>query len=504
DDDQSIYRFRGATIKNILEFEQNFHNAKVIRLEQNYRSSQTILDAANSVIANNTERKGKQLWTSNPKGEPITHKITFDEQSEAKYIADAITDSAAEGKNWGDHVVLYRMNAQSNNIERALVRAGIPYRLIGGHRFYDRKEIKDALAYLCVIVNPADDVRLRRIINEPKRGIGESTLTHVARIAGGMGVSMFEIIRHADEYEILSRAAGKLKLFASMILGFIERSESVPAHELLRAVLHESGYLDALAQDIESYEDRVANLDELASNLVRFFNETPDAGLQEFLEDVALMSDIDNYNADTDTVILMTLHSAKGLEFPVCFIAGMEEGVFPGMQSIYNPGDIEEERRLAYVGITRAKEKLYLLSAGNRMLYGSTTHNRPSRFAGEIPEGLKDEDNDLKFSSGTYTTPFGGQKYSENQRLPSEPQLFQKQNAKPPAKPAGFGAFGATQKKEAPLDSYKPGDAVIHKKFGPGVIISCEAMGNDMLLQVAFEQTGTKKLMARAARLEKL
>ena len=329
DDDQSIYRFRGATIENILSFEEQYHKAKVIRLEQNYRSTQNILDAANAVISHNTERKGKNLWTANGPGEKIVVDNAFDEQEESTFIADTIMDSVKGGRKWSDHAVLYRMNAQSNAIERTFVRMGVPYRVIGGHRFYERKEIRDALAYLSVISNPADNIRLRRIINEPKRGIGATTINHAAQIAAGLGLSLYEVISHADEYEQLVRAAPRLRAFTQIIDGLAEAAEELPLNELFEKAMRDTGYLDSLALDRETYQDRLENIQELSSNLLRYSEDNEEGDLNGFLEEVALMTDIDNYNEEADTVVLMTLHSAKGLEFPVVFIPGMERGIFP-------------------------------------------------------------------------------------------------------------------------------------------------------------------------------
>ena len=360
DDDQSIYKFRGATIQNILSFEERYPDAKTIRLEQNYRSTQTILDAANAVIANNSQRKGKNLWTANGKGNKITVNTSYDEREEARFVADTIMKDVASGRKMSDHAVLYRMNAQSSTIENAFVRAGIPYRIIGGLRFYERKEIKDALAYLTLINNTADNVRLRRIINEPKRGIGDTTLNNASEIAAGLGVSMFEVISNADSYPSLSRAASKLLQFSAMIKELIEAAQELKPHELLEKTLSMTGYYQFLDLDKDTAQDRKENLNELKANLMRYEEESDEPTLNGFLEEIALMTDIDNYNADSDTVVMMTLHSAKGLEFPVVFIIGMEDGVFPGNQSIYNPDDMEEERRLAYVGITRAKQELII------------------------------------------------------------------------------------------------------------------------------------------------
>lgn len=481
DDDQSIYRFRGATIENILSFEEQYHKAKVIRLEQNYRSTQNILDAANAVISHNTERKGKNLWTANGPGEKIVVDNAFDEQEESTFIADTIMDSVKGGRKWSDHAVLYRMNAQSNAIERTFVRMGVPYRVIGGHRFYERKEIRDALAYLSVISNPADNIRLRRIINEPKRGIGATTINHAAQIAAGLGLSLYEVISHADEYEQLVRAAPRLRAFTQIIDGLAEAAEELPLNELFEKAMRDTGYLDSLALDRETYQDRLENIQELSSNLLRYSEDNEEGDLNGFLEEVALMTDIDNYNEEADTVVLMTLHSAKGLEFPVVFIPGMERGIFPGIQSLYSASEMEEERRLAYVGITRAKERLYLTHARTRMLYGSTSHNAPSPFLEEIPEGIVEEKRKVTLS----------------QQKPSV------QRAAKPKKTFDHSFGPAAPKPSAPAGSYRVGDTVGHKLFGTGVVLSAQPMGNDTLLEIAFEKAGTKKLMANFARLTK-
>ena len=481
DDDQSIYRFRGATIENILSFEEQYHKAKVIRLEQNYRSTQNILDAANAVVSHNTERKGKNLWTANGPGEKIVVDNAFDEQEESTFIADTIMDSVKGGRKWSDHAVLYRMNAQSNAIERTFVRMGVPYRVIGGHRFYERKEIRDALAYLSVISNPADNIRLRRIINEPKRGIGATTINHAAQIAAGLGLSLYEVISHADEYEQLVRAAPRLRAFTQIIDGLAEAAEELPLNELFEKAMRDTGYLDSLALDRETYQDRLENIQELSSNLLRYSEDNEEGDLNGFLEEVALMTDIDNYNEEADTVVLMTLHSAKGLEFPVVFIPGMERGIFPGIQSLYSASEMEEERRLAYVGITRAKERLYLTHARTRMLYGSTSHNAPSPFLEEIPEGLVEEKRKVTLS----------------QQKPSV------QRAAKPKKTFDHSFGPAAPKPSAPAGSYRVGDTVGHKLFGTGVVLSAQPMGNDTLLEIAFEKAGTKKLMANFARLTK-
>lgn len=515
DDDQSIYKFRGATIENILKFEFQYDNAKTIRLEQNYRSTQNILDAANAVISNNSERKGKTLWTDNGVGDKIFINTLSDDIGEAMFIASSIMDSSAKGRNWSDHAVLYRMNAQSATIERSLVRAGIPYRIIGGHRFYERKEVKDIVAYLSVICNPNDTVRLRRIINEPKRGIGESTMNNAAKIADALGVSLYEVISHASDYPVLSRATAKLNEFTMMIDQLHEMKDKVEPSELFETLITKIGYIDFLAQDKDTFTDRLANINELASNIQRYILENPEQPtLDSFLEDVALMSDIDNYNAESDAVVLMTLHSAKGLEFPVVYIPGMENGIFPGMQSLMSQADMEEERRLAYVGITRAKEKLTLSNAKTRMLHGQTSYNPPSCFLAEIPENLTEVKKpasafDSGYSSG-YSSNSGYRGYGKSEGYSSSYSSNSSSSdtsyRKP--KPTYSSSFGysstSAQSKPAAAPEYKAGERVNHKKFGDGMILSANKMGNDTLLEIAFDTVGTKKLMAKVAPLTKI
>ncbi len=492
DDDQSIYKFRGATIENILSFEKQF-NATVIKLEQNYRSTQTILDAANAVIKNNDQRKGKELWTDNGGGERIILNTSYDEQSEARYIADTVLDGVAAGKRFCDFAVLYRANAQSNSVENAFVRMGVPYQIFGGHKFYDRKEIRDAIAYLTVINNPADDIRLRRIINEPKRGIGDTTVSNAADIANSLGISLFEVISNAEDYPQLKRASLKLKEFSDMINSFVERAGELSIKDLFDTCMKESGYVDSLALDPATYTERLANVNELSNNLQRYTEENDEPSLTGFLEEVALMTDLDNMEENAERVVMMTLHSAKGLEFDNVFIVGMEEGVFPGMQAVYNPSEIEEERRLAYVGITRAKKNLYLTKARTRMLYGSTTHNRTSRFVDEIPASLIKNTGVAAqppmfggSMGGTRSGSMGGNPYSTQFKKATAPA------PKPAAKPA------------QPIENLVVGDSVSHGTFGTGVVLSAKPMGNDILLEIAFDKAGTKKLMAKFAKLKKI
>ncbi len=503
DDDQSIYRFRGATIENILSFETRYSDATVIRLEQNYRSTQCILDAANAVIENNSQRKGKNLWTANGAGEKIELKTAEDETGEANFIADKILSSVATGRHFGDHAVLYRMNAMSGPIERALVKNAIPYRIIGGHKFYDRMEIKDALAYLSVVNNPADKIRLQRIINTPKRGIGDTSVQKANEIADLLGVSLFEVFKTADEYEVLKRAASKLKAFAAMIEGIAAFSEDAPLADTLNRILEETDYVNALRAEPEKFEDRVQNLNELSATLTRFSEENPEGTLNDYLEEVALLTDIDNYNSDADTVVLMTLHSAKGLEFPVVFIPGMEEGVFPGVQSMYVESEVEEERRLAYVGITRAKQKLYLTHAKSRMIYGSTNYYRPSRFVAEIPEKLLEIHHSVGFRerAGLSSGGYGG---SAKTNTGSGLYTSVGSSVGGSAVNRGFSKPTGGAKSSGALPDFKSGDTVEHKAFGTGVISTIRPMGNDMLLEVVFQKVGTKKLMARMANLKKV
>ncbi len=486
DDDQSIYRFRGATIENILSFEQHYKGANVIRLEENYRSTQNILDGANAVIANNKNRKGKTLFTRSGSGDKIVLNTAMNESDESTYIADEILKNVKNGRKLSDHAILYRMNAQSRNLEIMLTKMGISHRIIGGHRFFDRKEIKDIISYFAVINNPADNVRLQRIINVPKRAIGDTMLGNIMEIASGLGMSAFEVCEKADEFQKTSRSASKLMGFASMIRDFQKcLEEKMPLTDLLQEILEKTKYLDYLNEDPETYEDRVNNIKELSSMFVKYQEESDDPQLSDFLEDVALISDIDSYNEDEDSVVLMTLHSAKGLEFPVVFIPGMEEGIFPGSQSMYSEEELEEERRLAYVGITRAKEKLYLVNAQQRMLYGTTSRNMPSRFIREIPSDVV-EDVSTRVHS-TNVSRFASLKTAHSPTSSSAHK---------------FGQAGNVSVQ--PHADYNVGDTVVHKSFGTGTILSLQPMGNDTLMEVAFDKAGTKKMMANFARLEKV
>lgn len=492
DDDQSIYKFRGATIENILSFENTFKGAKMIRLEQNYRSTQNILNAANGVISNNTMRKGKTLWTENAVGDKIEVHTSDSERDEAQFIAKTILDGVAEGRKFSDFAILYRMNAQSNSIEQALSRSGIPHRVIGGRRFYDREEIRDMVAYLQVINNPHDDVRLGRIINVPKRGIGATTLEKASEIAAGLGESIYSVIKDADIYPQLSRAATKLKRFVALIDGLMEAEQSgdYSLAELYNLILEHTDYEKYLKTEKDNPDVRIENIEELSSNIIKFEEDyAEEASLSNFLEEISLQTDIDNYDAEADSSVMMTLHSAKGLEFPVVFIAGLEEGVFPSIATMMNPDELNEERRLAYVGITRAKEKLYITKAKSRMLMGHTSYNKVSRFVNEIPPELLNYTGEKKtfastngFSASSSHISIGaGSKFTHNK---------------------SFNTFTKPAVKSGTV--YKKGDCVFHKVFGKGMIMKTEKMGNDTMLEVAFDKAGTKTLMANFSKMEKI
>ena len=562
DDDQSIYKFRGATIENILNFEQVFKGAKTIRLEQNYRSTSNILNAANSVIKNNAGRKGKTLWTQNGDGEKVHHYTASNEQDEASHLADIIGEHLREGAHLRDHAVLYRMNAQSNPIETYFARAGIPYRIVGGQRFFDRKEVKDINSYLAVIVNPRDDVRLRRIINEPARKIGATTIEKIGDLAAKNGVPMLEIIGHVREYPELQRAAAPLEKFYEMYRELCDLSVTLPLDEFAGEVVKKSGYEAMLKAQKEEGQTRLENLGQLISSVKTYVDQNgEDATLAGFLEEVALISDLDSYDQDADSVTMMTIHSAKGLEFPYVFVVGMEDGVFPGDMARYNEEDMEEERRLCYVAITRAKKELYLSSSRSRLIFGQTRRNPPSTFLSEIDPDLLDETQspELACSGGGFGAGYGS--YSTN--VPggrsgysgaSRGYLNSEYNARPRggfgggyssgfasgghespnysggrhnvqstgfgtgygrsnnphhATPAGAGTStlagtpsAAPKKKEAV--SYAPGDLVEHRVFGKGKVIKATPIAGDCIVEIQFDRVGVKKTMANYAPLKKL
>ena len=510
DDDQSIYKFRGATIENILNFEKQYKNARTIRLEQNYRSTGRILDAANHVIANNTGRKGKTLWTKADAGDPLTLYCATNENDEARYVAAKIMDDFGQGINFRDHAVLYRTNAQSNELESALSRNGIPYRIVGGKRFFDRAEVKDMLAYLALINNPADDLRLRRIINTPARGIGNASVERVQTLAAEQGVPMMTVLRAAGEYAALKTAAARLEKFAAMIDALHDAAGDTELADFYDLVCEQSGYLRALEDkgDMES-RGRLENVQELKSNILAFLDGEPeDATLAGFLNEIALYTDLDSASTD-NCVTLMTMHSAKGLEFPCVYVVGMEEGIFPGNRAVGDEEELEEERRLCYVAMTRAKEKLTLTNARQRMLFGRTTPNAPSRFLSEIPaenvnwlskpsaEPRSRYDEDYADGYGSFGRSSGfGSGYGS--RGGSVTTGFSGTVARPTHPKTAISA-AAKPAAGKPTLQLSAGDQVNHKTFGDGMVISVTPMGGDALIEVAFEQVGTKKLMLKTA-----
>lgn len=498
DDDQSIYSFRGANIRNILDFEKEFKSCKVIKLEQNYRSTQKILDAANRVIRNNIGRKDKQLWTENGEGCNIQLFKGNNEHDEALFITNEIKKLCSEGKGYKDFAILYRINAQSRVIEDMLMKEGIPYKIVGGLRFYDRKEIKDVIAYLRVIQNPSDNISLKRVINVPKRGIGDTTVGKAEEIANRKGCSIFSIAASALEIPELQRAASKLDSFTTMIAKFKVLKEHMKVSELIQEVIEQSGILRELeAEDTIESQTRIENIKELISGAIEFETreDVEEKTLESFLENVSLVADIDNVEEGAENVILMTLHSAKGLEFPVVFLAGMEEGVFPGYRSMGDETELEEERRICYVGITRAKENLYLTNAFSRTLFGNTSYNKESRFLKEIPAELIDDLNRKQAEAVS--------KMKASVLKPVQGQQFGGSTLGDLKK--NFGLKTAAQlKKSVPLESFKVGDRVQHKKFGVGVISKVEKEDDDFKLDIHFEGAGMKRLMAGFAGLAKV
>ena len=496
DDDQSIYKFRGATIENILSFESQYKDARVIRLEQNYRSTGNILGAANAVIKNNQARKGKELWTEKDMGDKLTLYVAQNENDEAQYVATRILEGFPQGINWRENAVLYRMNAQTNKLEYAFKRNGIPYRIIGGTRFFDRAEIKDIMAYLCVILIPQDDLRLTRIINSPPRGIGEKTIETAQAIAASEGMPLFEVIKHADEYADLGRSAVRLREFANMMDEFRNLEENTPLDELFDILIDKTGYIRALeAKPSDENTARIENVKELKTNIISYMKETGDMHLAGFLDEVALYTDIDSMDASSDCVIMMTMHSAKGLEFDNVFIVGVEEGLFPGIRSIGEQEEMEEERRLCYVGITRARKNLTLACARQRMIFGRTSSNNPSRFVEEIPEEFIERTEAARNDSfGTRTET---RSYSNESRIAFGAKTESKGAfASSPSEKPKYAVSSKQEKKAA--DNYAVGDKVSHTAFGNGVISKMTPMGGDSLIEIQFE-SGVKRLMLRAA-----
>ena len=499
DDDQSIYRFRGATIENILSFEQQFPGCRSIRLEQNYRSTEQILDVANKVIRHNTGRKGKELWTSLGSGEDVRVCRLYDENEEASAVASDILADYSRGMHWQDHAILYRMNAQSSQFEFAFKRNGIPYRVIGGARFFDRAEIKDMLSYLSIIQDSKDELRLMRILNVPPRGIGAKSVEAARSLALQEGKPLFEILEKAENYPELSRPALRMREFAGMIQDL--RETKLGCAELYDLVLEKSGYLRMLEESKDPKDQsRIENVRELKTSMLGFENETGDSSLQAYLENIALYTDLDDMDRSEDSVVLMTIHSAKGLEFPVVYVVGMEEGIFPGIRAIGEADEMEEERRLCYVAFTRAKKKLVLTHARQRMLFGRTTANRVSRFLeeSELVSGREESERRSAVRSGDWED-FQGETRGDPWRKASvQPASGRKSE--------GRSSFPLRRKPEtssgeasAPILQLRVGQAVTHKAFGKGTVTKMTPMGGDHLIEIQFESVGSKKLMLKTA-----
>ena len=504
DDDQSIYKFRGATIENILNFEKVFTGAKTIRLEQNYRSTANILNAANSVIKNNMGRKGKTLWTDAGAGDRVLIKTVFNEQDEANFVVSSIMMDYNRGRNWKENAILYRMNAQSNALEYAFKRNGVPYQVVGGTKFFERAEVKDMLAYLAVINNPSDDLRLRRIINNPPRGIGNTTIERVQDLASEQGVPMMAVLQHAGEYAVLKSAAGKLERFAQLIAALREMADTMELAEFYDAVCEQTSYVRTLQEkgDVES-RGRLENVQELKSNIVSFLENDPeDATLSGFLNEIALYTDLDSATSD-NCVTMMTMHSAKGLEFPCVYVVGVEEGIFPGERVRYNDEEVEEERRLCYVAMTRAKERLTMTCTRQRMLFGRTSVSEPSRFLEEVPS----ENADWVGRQAQGTSGFGDTSFDEGSSYSTRGYGSYGQGAarydsvmqRRPKSQASQKLAAQKPTASAPLLQLSSGDQIHHKTFGDGLVISVTPMGGDALLEVAFDTVGTKKLMLKTA-----
>ena len=488
DDDQSIYKFRGATIENILGFEEQFENAAVIRLEQNYRSTQNILNAANSVIANNLGRKEKKLWTSAGDGTKVTVYKAVDESAESEYVASEIEAAAENGADYGNFAVLYRMNAQSNSLERTFTRKGIPYRVIGGVRFYDRREIKDITSYLALLNNNRDMLRFKRIINEPKRGIGDATVSMIEQISGDLNISPIEVMQDCASYPVLSKKALVLVKTANMFAHLSDFAETHSLSELLDELLDKTGYANAMKALGDEGIGRLENISELKTTMTQYEEANGDeASLSGFLEEISLYTDLDKLDSGDNAVSMMTMHSAKGLEFPTVFIVGAEEGIFPGTRSMDSQEDMEEERRLAYVAITRAKENLFITHAKQRMLFGFTNRNLVSRFVKEIGKEYVE-----KIDSTVRDENAGGADEVIVQSVPKYSLKSELANRK------------AEQSKKSVNADFSVGERVKHNVFGDGTVISVKKISNDAMLEVAFDSVGTKKLMANFAKITKI
>ncbi len=508
DDQQSIYKFRGADIKNILSFEKRYPETRVIKLEQNYRSTKNILGVANEVIKHNEGNVKKNLWTENEEGNKPTVFQASDEYDEANYVVSQIhTLKTEEYYHYADFAILYRTNAQSRAFENVLMREQIPYKVVGGQKFYERKEIKDMIAYLRLVQNTADNVSLKRIINEPKRGIGKTSLDAVEQAANQLGKSMFDIIKDVDKY-VATRANGALKEFAEFILKMREDTSSI--EDLTNRILEESGYMQALENEkTEEASGRIENLGEFMNEVIEFEEENADNSLPEFLENLALVTDLDNVEEGQDQMLLMTLHTAKGLEFPVVFMVGMEEGLFPSFRSVDEIDGEEEERRLCYVGITRAKEHLFLTCARCRTLFGSTTYCKPSRFLEEIPHDMLEGELNKK-SRYDFGDEFENDYVEDDFALSAFAKPKSTYNFRTAESfLSGLGGIRSaaslashTASQEVSLDNFTVGTQVMHKKFGKGVITGAEPEEDDLKLDIQFEKVGNKRLMAKFANLE--
>ena len=526
DNDQGIYSFRGADITNILNFEKDFPGTKIIKLEQNYRCTQNILNIANEVIKNNETKYEKKLWTSNEKGNIPKVFRGDNEYDEANYIVRQInTLKMEEYYKYSDFAVLYRMNSQSRSIEDVLRREDIPYKIVGGLKFYERKEIKDAIAYLRLIQNTSDNLSLTRIINEPKRGVGKTSLDNIDMIAANSGVSMYEVIKNADTYG-LNRVFANTREFINTIEELKSKKDDIKVSELIKLTLNQTGYTKALElENTVEAESRLQNLDEFLTVAIEFEEESADNSLSEFLEGITLSSDLDGMEESEDSVTLMTLHSAKGLEFPVVFLVGMEEGIFPGYKSIGEPKELEEERRLCYVGITRAKENLFLTCSRQRTIFGSTSCNAVSRFIKEIPANMLDGYEEIEENrNNTYNESEYDWSYGENRKTSSYNNYGNGSYYDSPistykdiATASSRGTKNTFQFRSADsflkslnknkndnidLSAYKAGVRVFHKKFGEGIINSVETEGEDLKVDINFEKAGHKRLMAKFAGLE--
>lgn len=510
DDAQSIYGFRGADISNILNFQQTYKDAKVVKLEENYRSTSSILDAANAVIKNNKAALTKKLWTSKGEGEKITYKSLQNEYEEVEFVVENI-DKICRKQNmtYKDFAVLFRTNAQARVLEEVFMKSGTPYRLIGGLKFYSRKEIKDLIAYLKLIQNPKDNVSLKRIINEPKRGIGDSALEKLQNIADSQSISIFEAINNPDNLAGL-RSSGNIILFKDMINSLIELKDNIKISELMHQILEKTGYEEMLNEEaLKETQTRLENIAEFIGVAIEFENENAENTLSDFLDSIALVSDVDKLEEEQEAVTLMTMHSAKGLEFPVVFIVGMEEDLFPSKRSIEEDDEVQEERRLCYVALTRAKEKLFLTNAVKRTLYGTTSYMIPSRFIDEIPKNLLDEESVLNSQAEKRrSSKFLDDEYRKVNLFDEE--LYSSSSAKS----SGFGlsvdsflrSFNGkginSNIKTNDVTSYKVGQKVKHKKFGIGVIKKVEPENDDLKLEIDFEEAGFKRLMAKFTPLE--